>query len=57
MRFVFWLPKGKTDTRIAVVKEMKTMITFIDVGHCGGHITCVTLILKKDTFGLNFLTY
>lgn len=31
MRFVFWFPKGKTDTRIAVVKEMKTMITFIDV--------------------------
>lgn len=31
MKFVFCLPKGKTDTRIAVIKEMKTMITFIDV--------------------------
>lgn len=31
MRFVFWLPKGKTDTRIVVIKEMKMMITFIDV--------------------------
>lgn len=30
MRFVLWLPTGKTDTRIVVIKEMKTMIMFID---------------------------
>lgn len=31
MKFVFWLPKGKTDIRIAVIKEVEMIVTFMSV--------------------------
>lgn len=46
--FVFGYPKGKTDSRRAVIREVETMIAFIDVcRHYGRHITHITLFNLK----------
>ena len=58
IRFVSWHPKGKIDTRTVVLREVGTMITFIDVaGTVVGTAHAFSyLILKKDKFYLKFLT-
>ena len=59
IRFVSWNPQGKTDTRTGVLREVGRAITLIDVADTavGTAPAFPSLMLKKDTLCLNFLTY